>query len=105
MLWMAGEDDVDSVVDRDNTAAALGSGVEDAFWALVCEDEEWLHAEFDAIVSEPAEVPTRNHASHARVAAAAGPIAGCPEWNDTACRSRIGDRPEEHPTRERSPPA
>ena len=28
------------------------------FWALVCEDEEWLAAEFDAIVSEACKTPT-----------------------------------------------
>ena len=45
------------MLDRENTGSALGSGAVDAdFWALVCEDEEWLRAEFDAIVSEPAEV-------------------------------------------------
>ena len=44
------------MLGRENTGAALGSGAVDAdFWALVCEDEEWLQAEFDAIVSEPCE--------------------------------------------------
>ena len=42
------------------TGPALGSGAVDAqFWALVCEDEEWLRAEFDAIVSAPAEAGRR----------------------------------------------
>ena len=40
---------------------ALSAGAVDAqFWALVCEDEEWLDAEFAGIVSWPAE-------SHVRV--------------------------------------
>ena len=48
------------MLGRENTGAALGSGAVDAdFWALVCEDEEWLDAEFDAIVSEAWETPTR----------------------------------------------
>ena len=48
------------MLGRENTGAALGSGAMDAdFWALVCEDEEWLQAEFDAIVSEPCETPVR----------------------------------------------
>jgi hypothetical protein len=46
------------MLGRGDTREALGSGAVDAdFWALVCEDEEWLRAEFDAIVSEPAETP------------------------------------------------
>jgi hypothetical protein len=50
------------MLGRENTGAALGSGaVDDDFWALVCEDEEWLQAEFDAIVSEPRETPVRGH--------------------------------------------
>ena len=46
--------------DRLGTGPVLGSGAVDAqFWALVCEDEEWLQAEFDAIVSAPAEAGRR----------------------------------------------
>jgi len=49
------------MLGRQNTGSALGSGAVDAeFWALVCEDEEWLDAEFDAIVSEARETPTRS---------------------------------------------
>ena len=45
---------------RQGTGQVLGSGAVDAqFWALVCEDEEWLEAEFDAIVSAPAEAGRR----------------------------------------------
>lgn len=44
----------------EGTCPALGSGAVDAqFWALVCEDEEWLRAEFDAIVNAPAEAGRR----------------------------------------------
>jgi hypothetical protein len=45
---------------RQGTGQVLGTGAVDAqFWALVCEDEEWLEAEFDAIVSAPAEAGRR----------------------------------------------
>jgi hypothetical protein len=45
--------------DNQNTDPALGSeAVDDRFWALICDDEQWLRAEFDGIVSEPAEHPT-----------------------------------------------
>ena len=51
---------VRGMLGRENTGAALGSGAADAdLWALICEDEEWLRAEFDAIVSEPRETPVR----------------------------------------------
>src|SRR6476469_2124336 len=47
------------MLDNGNTGPALGSDAVDArFWALICDDEEWLRAEFDGIVSEPAEHPT-----------------------------------------------
>ena len=45
---------------RMDTGTALSARAVDAqFWALVCEDEEWLEAEFDAIVSAPAEAGRR----------------------------------------------
>ena len=45
--------------DEGNTCTPVGSGaVDEQFWALVCEDEEWLDSEFEEIVSEPAESPT-----------------------------------------------
>src|SRR5689334_7700974 len=45
--------------DNGNTGPALSSETVDAqFWALICDDEEWLRPEFDGIVSEPAEHPT-----------------------------------------------
>ena len=50
------------MLDRENTGLALGSRAEDTdFWMLVCEDEEWLRAEFGAIVSEPTETPVRRN--------------------------------------------
>ena len=45
--------------DNGNTGPVLSSDAVDArFWALICDDEEWLRTEFDGIVSEPAEHPT-----------------------------------------------
>jgi hypothetical protein len=45
--------------DNGNTDQVLSSDAVDArFWALICDDEQWLRAEFDDIVSEPAEHPT-----------------------------------------------
>ena len=45
-----------AMVGRVDTGTALSAGAVDAqFWALVCEDEEWLDAEFAGIVSGPAE--------------------------------------------------
>jgi len=45
---------------RMDTGTALSARAVDAqFWALVCEDEEWLDAEFAGIVSEPAEFRVR----------------------------------------------
>ena len=39
--------------DGGNTCTPVGSGaVDEQFWALVCEDEEWLDSEFAEIVSE-----------------------------------------------------
>ena len=49
------------MLGRGNTGSALGSGAVDAeFWALVCEDEEWLNGEFDAVVGDAWETPTRS---------------------------------------------
>ena len=31
--------------------------MDEQFWALICEDEDWLDSEFDEIVSQPAESP------------------------------------------------
>ena len=50
-----------AMLGRVDTGSALGSGAVDAdFWALVCEDEEWLDAEFDAIVGAAWEAPWRS---------------------------------------------
>jgi hypothetical protein len=48
------------MLGRGDTGAALGSEVVDAeFWALVCQDEEWLDAEFDEVVSDGGGGPDR----------------------------------------------
>ncbi len=44
-------------VDAEKVDSVVGFEIVDAlFWALVCDDEDWLRAEFDGIVSEPAEL-------------------------------------------------
>ena len=56
------------MLGRENTGLVLGSGAVDAaFWALVCEDEEWLDAEFDAIVSAAGEAPARSTGRPGRI--------------------------------------
>ena len=41
---------------NENTVAGLSAAaVDDLFWSLVCQDEEWLRTEFDAIVGAAAE--------------------------------------------------
>jgi len=93
------------MLDRNDTGAVLGSEAVDAqFWALVCDDEEWLQAEFDAIVSEAAENPIRP----ARRPAVAGADGEWPRGHhlpDAVRRSGFGIRPGRAWRRERSPPA
>ena len=94
-----------SAADREITGPALSSRAEDTeFWVLVCEDEEWLQAEFDAIVSEPTETPTRITHRPAAVGAAFPPRGWSSGPGDPIRAYRIGDRPERHLVRERSPP-
>ena len=94
------------MLGRENTGAALGSGAVDAeFWALVCEDEEWLDAEFDAIVSEPCEPRPRRSGRPSGIAAAAPDRAGQAAMGTRATGPwRTGDRPGRRWRRERSPP-
>jgi len=64
------------MLGRADTGSALGSGAVDAdFWALVCEDEEWLDAEFDAIVGAAREALGGAAGSAGLVLH--GPAAGC----------------------------
>ena len=94
--------------DNGNTGPALGSEAVDAqFWALICDDEEWLRTEFDGIVSEPAEHPT-----------SPPPVTGIAVDQDRSTRSwwrtdRTGHtspwisrrRPGRTPGHQRSPPS
>jgi len=93
------------MLGRADTGSALGSGAVDAdFWALVCEDKEWLDAEFDAIVSAAWETPRRSGRRN--------PIGGA--WpgrgmqgqgpNSTVRPWRAGERPGRRWRRERGPP-
>ena len=94
-----------SEADREITGPALGSRAEDTeFWVLVCEDEEWLQAEFEAIVSEPTETPTGIIPAPTAVGAAHPPRGLRSDARDPVRAYRLGDRPERHVSRERSPP-
>ena len=97
---MIGENDVDALVDREIIGAALGSGAEDAFWVLVCEDEEWLQSEFESIVSEPTEVLDR--VGHLLVGAETNRRATHPAAA-SGCSWRGVDGPQPHLSRERTP--
>jgi hypothetical protein len=88
-----------------DTGAVLGSGAVDTeFWALVCEDEEWLRAEFEAIVSEPAEIPIRPTRRPAIADADNDRPRGYQETPDTVRRSWCAIRPGRAWRRQRSPP-
>ena len=93
------------MLGRQNTGSALGSGAVDAeFWALVCEDEEWLDAEFDAIVSEARETPTRSTGRLGAGTETAGRAVG--ELRSSGARPwHGGHRPGKRWRRDRGPPS
>ena len=94
-----------SVVDREITSPALGSEAEGIdFWVLICEDEEWLRAEFDAIVSEPTET-LRQVVDLTGIESATRPPWPGRQWRGMVRMWRVGDRPERHLSRERGPPS
>ena len=92
------------MLGRQNTGSALGSEAVDAeFWALVCEDEEWLDAEFDAIVSEARETPTRSTGKLGAGTGSAGRAVG--ELRSSGTRPwHGGHRPGGRWRRDRGPP-
>jgi len=94
-----------AMLGRVDTGSALGSGAVGAdFWALVCEDEEWLDAEFDAIVGAAWEAPWRS-GRRSRIGVA-WPGRGVGEQG-SARRVRpwrTGERPGRRWRRERGPP-
>ena len=93
-----------AMLGREHTGAALVSERVDAdFWALICADEEWLRAEFEAIVSEPAEVRVRPSRRFAKVDSR--PVNAGPPMCDSPRRWRIGMRPGPARRRQRSPPS
>ena len=68
------------MLGRGNTGAALGSEAVDAeFWALICQDEEWLNAEFDAVVSD-ADGNPRGHPARQLPATTANRHRAGPAW-------------------------
>jgi len=93
------------MLGRADTGSALGSSAVDAdFWAFVCEDEEWLDAEFDAIVSAACETPRRS-GRRSRIGVAR-PGRGMREQGSTSTVRpwRAGERPGRRWRRERGPP-
>jgi len=74
------------------------------FWDLVCAEDDWLRAEFDAIVT--AEDPDR--CDHDRLRPPArrrpGPPSRGPRLAPRDHRPRTVDAPVRHPARQRSPP-
>ena len=93
------------MLGRGNTGAALGSEAVDAeFWALICQDEEWLNTEFGAVVSNAEETPT--HPPRHLPADMANRHGACPtRWAPGGGRPwRAGTRPGRRWRRERAPP-
>ena len=95
------------MLGREDTGAALGTGAVDAeFWALVCEDEEWLNTEFAAIVSDAWEAPVQTGRTTSNSAAPAGADGSPRPTFETSRPWRTGLRPgKQQWQRERGPPA
>jgi hypothetical protein len=95
------------MVGGENTGAAPGPGTVDTdFWVLVLQDEEWLRAEFDAIVSEPREIMARRP-GRPGITAAARPDRAAERQRRTRGTTRpwrAGIGPGRRWRRERSPP-
>ena len=100
----------------ENAGAATGAGpvdigtaeavvVDTEFWALILHDEEWLAAEFAAIVSGPCETRLR---TSWRPSIDAAPAEGSATWAVIIPRARqewrSGRLPGRRWRRERSPP-
>jgi hypothetical protein len=93
------------MLGREDKSAALGTEAVDAeFWALVCEDEEWLEAEFNEVVSDAWENPVEPR-HRTPISAAPTGRAGPGRWASTTTRPwHTGKRPGRHWRRERGPP-
>ena len=91
-----------------NIGTALSAEAVDArFWALVCDDEQWLRSEFDGIVSGPAEHPSTVPPASGVATDRAGPGSGAAEHCDSAGRMRpwrTSVAPGRAWRRQRSPP-
>ena len=91
-----------------DTAAGQTERVDDEFLAVVCDDEEWLRAEFDAIIAAgwPESVPPSRGLGGGEHRFEAGPRAGgCP---CVVCEVCVVERTlvvlGDDPTRDRAPP-
>ena len=93
--------------DGENTCMPVGSGaVDDQFWALVCEDKDWLDSEFDEIVSEAAESPRMPPVRVMVCADRPRPARQrpCPRGHRAGHPRSAGHRPGRSWRRQRSPP-
>ena len=92
------------MLGRADAGVAFGSRAVNAeFWALVCEDEEWLDTEFAAIVSDAWETPVRTRSTSISAAPGGEDESSCPTFG-TSRVWRTGLRPGRHWQRERGPP-
>lgn len=75
-----------------------------AFWEIVCADDDWLRAEFDAIVAS--EHPDRCGSGRPRppTPRRPGPPSRGPRLAAEVVRPRAADAPVRLPARQRSPP-
>ena len=97
---------VAEAADIDKNGADVAT-VNAEFWALVCADDEWLAAEFGAIVSEPCETRVRISFRPNRIDAAPPDGSGnvLPGVTSSSVSGwRTGGLPGRRWRRERSPP-
>ena len=94
------------MLGRGDTGAAPESGVVDAaFWALILQDEQWLAAEFDEVVSDAVENPT-GPARHLPAAATHHGRTEPARWTPESMWAwRTKPRPGRRWRRERGPPS
>jgi hypothetical protein len=93
------------MLGQGNTVTALSSGAVDAdFWALICQDEEWLNTEFAEAISDAAETPTPP-TRHLLTATAKDGRTLPAQWATSTTRPwRAGPPPGPRWRRERGPP-
>jgi hypothetical protein len=77
---------------------ALSAATVDArFWALVCDDEQWLRSEFDGIVSGPAEHLHAGRPASGVATDRSGRVSAAGERRDSTGRAWRRQRSPPHP--------